>query len=148
VGSISPALTIRNCAFCNYGLSVILSINGSYPKQRQPTVLYNGEVLCFHCGTDLILTYCLQDLRLQSVIMLPPTTYVYLRRVSSDIHWDFSIRILHKLYFEFPAHVLHLQAVWMFFIQLPWQYLVKSTRYEVLCYVIFFSPQLLSLLGP
>jgi hypothetical protein len=47
---------------------MILRINSDYFfKQRQPVDLCNGEVLCFLCGTDWILKYYLDELRLQKV---------------------------------------------------------------------------------
>jgi NADH:ubiquinone oxidoreductase subunit E len=47
---------------------MILRINSDYlPKQRQPVDLCNGEVLCFLCGTDCILKYYSDELRLQRV---------------------------------------------------------------------------------
>jgi hypothetical protein len=47
---------------------MILTVNSDYfLKQRQPVDLCNGEVLCFLCGTDRILIYYLDELRLQRV---------------------------------------------------------------------------------
>jgi hypothetical protein len=47
---------------------MILSVNSYYfLKQRQPVDLCNGEVWCFLRGTDLILKYYLDELRLQGV---------------------------------------------------------------------------------
>jgi hypothetical protein len=49
------------CRFFN-----ILSVNSDYfLKQHQPVYLCNGEELCFLCGTDWILKYYLDELRLQ-----------------------------------------------------------------------------------
>jgi hypothetical protein len=44
------------------------TINSDYfLKQRQPVDLCNGEVRCFLCGTDGILNYYSDELRLQRV---------------------------------------------------------------------------------
>jgi hypothetical protein len=55
----------------------------------------------------------------------------------------FSTKILCKLYFKCPPYVLHVQPVWTFFIQLLWQYWVKS-MYSEAPYCVIFS----SFLGP
>jgi hypothetical protein len=48
--------------------SMILRVNSDYfLNQRQPADLCNGEALCFLCGTDWILKYYLDELRLQRV---------------------------------------------------------------------------------
>jgi hypothetical protein len=48
-----------------YGFRVILSINRDYfLKQRQPPDVCSGQVLCFLCGTDWILKYYLEALRM------------------------------------------------------------------------------------
>jgi hypothetical protein len=53
---------------CIYGFHMILRVNSEYfLKQRQPVDLCNGEVWCFLCGTDWILKYYLDELRLQRV---------------------------------------------------------------------------------
>jgi hypothetical protein len=47
---------------------MVLTINSDYfLKQRQPVDLCDGEVLCFLCGTDWILKYYLDEIRLQRV---------------------------------------------------------------------------------
>jgi hypothetical protein len=47
---------------------MILRVNSDYfINQRYPVDLCNGEELCFLCGTDLILKYYLDELRLQRV---------------------------------------------------------------------------------
>jgi hypothetical protein len=49
---------------------MILTVNSYYfLKQLQPIDLCNGEVLCFVCGTDWIIKYYLDELRLQKVKM-------------------------------------------------------------------------------
>jgi NADH:ubiquinone oxidoreductase subunit E len=48
---------------------MILTVNSDYflkPVNRQPVDLCNSEVLCFLCGTDWIIKYYLDELRLQS----------------------------------------------------------------------------------
>jgi hypothetical protein len=66
---VPPALTINNSAFCIYAFRTILNVNSSdyFLKQSQSVDLRNGEVLCFLCGTDWILKYYLDELRLQRV---------------------------------------------------------------------------------
>jgi hypothetical protein len=47
---------------------MILSVNSDYfLKQGQPVDLCNGEELCFLCGTDWIIKYYVDELRLQGV---------------------------------------------------------------------------------
>jgi hypothetical protein len=47
---------------------MILNVNSDhFLKLRQPFDLCDGEVLCFLCGTDWILRYYLDELRLQRV---------------------------------------------------------------------------------
>jgi hypothetical protein len=47
---------------------MILTVNSDYFfKQHQPVDLNNGEVLCFLCGTDCILKYYLDKIRLQRI---------------------------------------------------------------------------------
>jgi hypothetical protein len=47
---------------------MILHVNSDYfLEQRQPVYLCNGEVSCFLCGTDWIIKYYLDELRLQTV---------------------------------------------------------------------------------
>jgi hypothetical protein len=51
-----------------YEFRMILTVNSDYfLKQRWPVDLCNGEELCFLCGTDWILKYYLDELRLQKV---------------------------------------------------------------------------------
>jgi hypothetical protein len=47
---------------------MILTVNSDYfLKLHQPVDFCNGEVLCFLRGTDLIIKYYLDELRLQKV---------------------------------------------------------------------------------
>jgi hypothetical protein len=64
--TICPTCFNNNSSFCIYLFRMILIINSDYfLKQRQPVDLCNCEVLCFLWGTDWILKYYLDKLRLQ-----------------------------------------------------------------------------------
>jgi hypothetical protein len=59
-----------------YSFSVwwVLIVNSDcFPKQHQPIDRCHGDVLCFLCGTDWILKYYLDELRLQRVKSAPKT---------------------------------------------------------------------------
>jgi hypothetical protein len=65
---IPPALTMNKSAFFICVFRMILWINIDYfHKQHQPVDLCNGGVLCFLCGTDWIVKYYLDELRLQRI---------------------------------------------------------------------------------
>jgi hypothetical protein len=59
---------IHNSAFCICVFHVILRMNSDhFLKQHLPVDLWNGEVLCFLCGTAWILKYYSEELRPQRV---------------------------------------------------------------------------------
>jgi hypothetical protein len=63
--SVPLALTFSNTAPGICGVNMILDANNDYfLKQHRPVDLCNGEVLCFLYGTDWILKYYLDQLRL------------------------------------------------------------------------------------
>jgi hypothetical protein len=67
--TICPSCFNSQSSFCIYGFRMILTVNCDYLlEQREPVDLCDGEVLCFLCGTDWILKYYLDELRLQRVI--------------------------------------------------------------------------------
>jgi hypothetical protein len=59
---------------------ILIVISDYFLKQRKPVDLCNGEELCFLCGTDWILRYYLDELRLQRInrgYKLKITTHSY-----------------------------------------------------------------------
>jgi hypothetical protein len=75
---------------------MILSASSDYfLKHRQPVDLCNGEVLCFLCGTDWIIKYSLDELRLQVALhayhaALPMLTSKFRPKVAPHINIQIS----------------------------------------------------------
>jgi hypothetical protein len=75
--TVPVALKISKSAFCICGLC-ILSVNMDYVlKQRQQIYVCNGDGVCSLWGTELILKYYLDKLRLQGVNYLISIHHLY-----------------------------------------------------------------------